>query len=141
MWILPKYLFKNRHFFFSFLKLINRSFLRQQCYLSIHQKAKTEVKATSWYSSWGKLLYPRSMELEILRSSPISRTRVVIHMHGSFFPSVGPLSCVEISSLGVTDCRPGLPAGAQYQSWRWFRQLVILAANYLVPPCPWLSSG
>lgn len=65
---------------------------------------------------------------------------VVIHMHGSFFPDVGPLACVEIPSLGVADCKPGLPAGAWYQLWRWFRELMILVANYLVPPCPWLSS-
>lgn len=65
---------------------------------------------------------------------------VVIHMHGSFFPDVGPLACVEIPSLGVADCKAGLPAGAWYQLWRWFRELMILVANYLVPPCPWLSS-
>lgn len=64
----------------------------------------------------------------------------VIHVHGSFFPDVGPLYCVEIPSLVVTDCKPGLPAGAWYQLWRWFRELMILVANYLVPPCPWLSS-
>lgn len=66
---------------------------------------------------------------------------VVIHMQSSFFPDVGPLSCLEMSSLGVADCKPGLPAGARDQSWRWFRELMILGANYLVPPCPWLSSG
>lgn len=32
---------------------------------------------------------------------------VVIHMHGSFFPDVGPLACVEIPSLRVADCKPG----------------------------------
>lgn len=103
------------------------------------QKQKAEVKEPVWCPH-GELLHPSRAELEIGRSStrqPGEMWSFICTAPSS--PSAGPLSSGEISSLGATDCKPGLPAGAPYQSWRWFRELMILVAYYLMPPCPWLS--
>lgn len=79
---LPTYLFFKKYLII--LQLIIVRFLRQWSYLKTLPKQKTEVRGTVWYPC-GKLLYPNSEELEILRNSRISRA-VVIHMHSSFFP-------------------------------------------------------